>query len=106
MSDDYFDEYINEEPERDDFDESEEQTSPEDVDSRSVVLVKQDMIALLGLKTSTGGGLIIRVDPRQKNPAAQTYDDPEAATKWFNRSLRTSRRNGWVVIYDGSPAFG
>jgi hypothetical protein len=106
MSDDYFDEFINEEPEPDDFDESEEQTTPEDVDSRSVVLVKQDMIALLGLKTSTEGGLIIRVDPRQKNPAAQTYDDPEAATKWFNRSLRTSRRNGWVVIYDGSPAFG
>jgi hypothetical protein len=106
MSDDYFDEFINEEPEQDNFDESEEQTTPEDVDSRSVVLVKQDMIALLGLKTSTEGGLIIRVDPRQKNPAAQTYDDPEAATKWFNRSLRTSRRNGWVVIYDGSPAFG
>jgi hypothetical protein len=106
MSEDYFDEFINEEAESDDFDESEDDGAPEDVDSRSVVLVKEDMIALLGLKTSTEGGLIVRVDPRQKNPAAQTYDDPEAATMWFNRSLRTSKRNGWVVIYDGTPAFG
>jgi len=39
-------------------------------------------------------------------PSAQTYEDADAATRWFNRSLATSRRNGWSVVYDGEPSFG
>ncbi|MFN2455041.1 MAG: hypothetical protein ABR577_12555 [Pyrinomonadaceae bacterium] len=73
---------------------------------RSVVLAKTDLIALLCLKTSERGAMVVRVDPRQENPVAQVYEDAAAATKWFNRSIATSRRNGWQVIYDGDPAFG
>lgn len=73
---------------------------------RTALLAKNDMLALLGLKTSSQGGLIVRVDPRQSLPTAQTYEDAASATKWFKRSLATSQRNGWVLIYDGEPLLG
>ncbi|HEV7902680.1 MAG TPA: hypothetical protein VGO96_02475 [Pyrinomonadaceae bacterium] len=73
---------------------------------RTAVMQKNELLALLSLKISAEGGRIVRVDPRQRVPSAQTYEDAEAATHWFNRSLATSRRNGWNVIYDGEPSFG
>jgi hypothetical protein len=109
---DFFDDLINDEPESSEYemtpDEMEEEDEDDEVpvDMRTVVMAKEEMIALLGLKTSPQGGLIVRVDPRETRPAAQTYDDPAAASKWFNRSLKTSRRNGWQVIYDGEPLLG
>jgi hypothetical protein len=114
MSDDFFDDTLDDSFITDDMSEADElvldaedQDEREDeVESRSVVLAKQDMIALLGLKTSARGGIIIRLDPREQNPAAQTYDDRDAATLWFNRSLRSSKKNGWIVVYDGTPSFG
>ncbi|HEV2912907.1 MAG TPA: hypothetical protein VGX92_06290 [Pyrinomonadaceae bacterium] len=112
---DFFDDVISDEIEADEFEMADDQADDDDddddedevpVDVRTVVMAKEEMIALLGLKISPRGGLIVRVDPRESRPAAQTYDDPSAATKWFNRSLSTSRRNGWQVIYDGEPSFG
>jgi hypothetical protein len=73
---------------------------------RTVLLVKNEMVAVLGLKTSAESGMITRADPRQEMPSAQAYDDPEAAARWFNRSLATSKKNGWMVIYDGQPLVG
>jgi hypothetical protein len=81
----------------------------EDDDSaefRAALLSKHEMIALISLRTAQRGGRIVRVDPRQPLPAAKFYEDPEEALRWFRRSLATSRRNGWVVIYDGEPQFG
>lgn len=98
-----------------DEDEESEYEAPEDEDEeddadvlqlRTVVLAKNEMVALLGLKTTTRGSLIVRVDPRQSLPAAQTYEDAAKAQHWFRRSLGTSRRNGWQVIYDGPPLVG
>jgi hypothetical protein len=105
---DFFDDIIDDETESNEFDLMSDETDEDDepVDMRTVVMAKEEMIALLGLKTSSQGGLIVRVDPRENRPAAQTYDDPATASKWFNRSLSTSRRNGWQVIYDGEPLFG
>lgn len=78
----------------------------DDMELRSVVMAKTDLIALLCLKVSERGAMVVRVDPRQESPVAQVYDDAEAAAKWFNRSIATSKRNGWQVLYDGEPAFG
>ena len=86
----------------DDFDEFE----ADDVFVRTAVLSKNNMIALLCVKTATEGGAICRVDPREAQPAVQLYDDPEKAIEWFNKSLRTSRKNGWQVVYDGLPLQG
>ena len=86
----------------DEFDEFE----PEDFQTRTAILSKNNMIALLCVKTAGEGGAICRVDPRESRPAVQVYDDPQQAVEWFNRSLRTSRKNGWQVVYDGLPLQG
>ena len=95
------------------FEETDELGDVDDADEdeeffevRTAVMQKNELLALLSLKISAEGGRIVRVDPRQRVPSAQTYEDAEAATHWFNRSLATSRRNGWNVVYDGEPSFG
>ncbi|HLL71817.1 MAG TPA: hypothetical protein VK363_10315 [Pyrinomonadaceae bacterium] len=107
---DFFDEIIGEEEAYDETDElgdEEDDDDEEPFEVRTAVMQKNDLLAILSLKISAdGGGRIVRVDPRQSVPSAQTYEDAEAATHWFNRSLATSRRNGWSVVYDGEPSFG
>ena len=107
---DFFEEIIGEEEAYDETDEAEEDDDEEDDEEpfevRTAVMQKNDLLAILSLKISSEGGRIVRVDPRQRVPSAQTYEDADAATHWFNRSLATSRRNGWNVVYDGEPSFG
>jgi hypothetical protein len=76
------------------------------VEMRTAVMQKNDMIALLCIKTASVGAAICRVDPREDRPAVQIYDDANAAVEWFTKSLSTSKRNGWNVIYDGLPLQG
>jgi len=95
----------------DDFDEAraeldEFEDEVGEVEMRTAVMQKNDMIALLCIKTASAGAAICRVDPREDRPAVQIYDDANAAVEWFTKSLRTSRRNGWNVIYDGLPLQG
>lgn len=78
----------------------------EDVTLRTAVMQKENMFALLCIKSAPVGAAICRVDPRESLPAVQLYDDPKAALHWFTRSLRTSRTNGWRLIYDGLPLQG
>ena len=73
---------------------------------RTAVLRKNDMLALLTLKATPEGGQIVRLDPRQRLPSMQRYETEEEALKWFTRSLATSRKNGWAVVYDGTPLLG
>ncbi|HEX8129045.1 MAG TPA: hypothetical protein VF527_08095 [Pyrinomonadaceae bacterium] len=106
---DFFEEIIGEEEAYDEIGESEDEDDMDDEEPfevRTAVMQKNDLLAILSLKISAEGGRIVRVDPRQRVPSAQTYEDAEAATHWFNRSLATSRRNGWNVVYDGEPSFG
>lgn len=88
------------------FDLAEDVFELDDVFMRTAVLSKNNMIALLCIKTATEGGAIYRVDPREAQPAVQIYDDPEKALEWFRKSLHTSRKNGWSVLYDGLPLQG
>jgi hypothetical protein len=73
---------------------------------RTAVLKKNDMLALLSLKATPEGGQIVRLDPRQRLPSMQRYETEEEALRWFTRSLATSRKNGWAVVYDGTPLVG
>lgn len=73
---------------------------------RTAVLQKENMVALLCIKSAPVGAAICRVDPRENLPAVQLYDDPTAALHWFSRSLRTSKANGWNIVYDGLPLQG
>lgn len=77
-----------------------------DVQLRTAVLQKKNMVALLCIKSATAGAAICRVDPREAHPSVQLYDDPAAAHEWFTKSLRTSKKNGWNVVYDGLPLQG
>ncbi len=98
FDEDEFDEQLAE------FDEFEE--TAEDVAMRTAIMRKGNMIALLCIKTAAAGAAICRVDPREDHPAVQIYDDAGAAVEWFAKSLRTSRVNGWTVVYDGLPLRG
>lgn len=86
------------------FDEFED--NYDDVTLRTAVMQKNEMIALLCIKTAPIGAAICRVDPREQHPSVQIYDDPSAAVEWFTKSLRTSKVNGWNVVYDGLPLQG
>jgi hypothetical protein len=88
-----------------DFDEFDE-FEPEEVNVRTAILSKNNMLALLCVKTATEGGAICRVDPRESRPSVQIYDDPAKAIEWYTKSLRTSKKNGWQVVYDGLPMQG
>ncbi|CAN5742075.1 hypothetical protein BH24ACI2_BH24ACI2_07840 [soil metagenome] len=88
-----------------DFDEFDEMELSE-IKVRTAILSKNNMVALLCVKTATEGGAICRVDPREVNPSVQIYDDPAKAIEWFTKSLRTSKQNGWQVAYDGLPLHG
>ena len=102
--DDEFDGELADFDELDEFDEFDDEL--DGVEVRTAVLQKNDMVALLCIKTASAGAAICRVDPREDRPAVQIYDDAGAAVEWFTRSLRTSRRNGWNVVYDGLPLHG
>jgi len=107
--DDFFDDIISDEAEVDDFESNEyqeDEDEEDDAEVRTVLLAKNEMLALLGMKKRADAAIIVRVDPRQDVPSAQRYDDAESATKWFNRSLATSKKNGWEVIFDGQPLYG
>jgi hypothetical protein len=78
----------------------------ENVVVRTAVLQKNHMVALLCIKSATAGAAICRVDPREPVPAVQLYEDKDAALEWLTKSLRTSKRNGWNVVYDGLPLQG
>lgn len=78
----------------------------QEVNIRTAILQKNNMLALLCVKTATQGGAICRVDPREQNPSVQLYDDPVKAIEWFTKSLKTSKKNGWSVVYDGLPLRG
>ena len=86
------------------FDEFEDELG--NIKLRTAVMQKDQMIALLCIKTASVGAAICRVDPREERPAVQIYDDADAAVEWFTKSLRSSKRNGWSVIYDGLPLQG
>src|SRR4051812_23134642 len=92
--------------EGDGFDDGDDDDDDDALVVRTAVLRKNDMLALLSLKSSDEGGQIVRFDPREPLPAIQRYDSESEALKWFRRSLAKSRRNGWSVVYDGEPLIG
>ena len=92
--------------EGDEFDGDEEGEDDEPSVVRTAVLKKNDMLALISLRTTDSGGQIVRIDPRETMPSVQRYESQPEALKWFARSLATSRKNGWSVVYDGQPMIG
>ncbi len=90
------------------FDDEDEEEGDEDEATvvRTAVLQKNEMLALLSLKAAPDGGQLVRYDPRQSLPSLRRYESEAEARKWYARSLATSRKNGWSVVYDGEPLIG
>ncbi len=101
-------EFLEEEDDYELEDDEEEEEGEEDGSTvvRTAVLQKNDMLALLSLKAAPDGGQLVRYDPRQSLPSLRRYESEEEARKWYARSLATSRKNGWAVVYDGEPLIG
>ena len=102
-------EFLEEDGDEYEVDEDDEDEEGEDDGAtvvRTAVLQKNDMLALLSLKAAPDGGQIVRYDPRQSLPSLRRYETEEEARRWYARSLATSRKNGWAVVYDGAPLIG
>jgi hypothetical protein len=110
MSDykDIFDELIDDDSENDTnyFDDDDDEDSFTTIDLRTAVMTKGEMIALITLRTTDKGAQITRYDPRESVPTARQYEDATEASRWFRRSVSTSLRNGWNIVYNGEPMFG
>ncbi len=101
-------EFLEDEEEYEFDDEEDDDEGEEDAATvvRTAVLQKNDMLALLSLKAAPDGGQLVRYDPRQPMPSLRRYDSEAEARKWYARSLATSQKNGWSVVYDGTPLIG
>jgi len=84
--------------------------TPEDsqqINFRAVILVKNDILALVGMTTTAEGARVARFDPRAEPPVSLgPLEDPPKVAYAFRRSVQTSRTNGWAVVYDGPPLAG
>ena len=77
------------------------------INFRAVILVKNEILALVGMATTSEGARVARFDPRA-DPAVSLgplEDTPKVAYA-FQRSVQTSKTNGWMVVYDGPPLEG
>jgi hypothetical protein len=77
------------------------------VNFRAVILVKNEILALVGMVTTPQGARVARFDPRSEPPVSlgPLEDGPKVAYA-FRRSVQTSKTNGWTVVYDGPPLEG
>ncbi len=79
----------------------------EQINFRAVILVKNEVLALVGMATTHEGSRVARFDPRAEPPVSLgPFEDPPKVAYAFRRSVQTSKTNGWTVIYDGPPLLG
>ena len=77
------------------------------IDFRAVILVKNDILALVGMATSSEGARVARFDPRAEPPVSLgPFEDLPKVAYAFRRSIQSSKTNGWAVVYDGPPLWG
>lgn len=77
------------------------------INFRAVILVKDDVLALVGMSTTSEGSRVARFDPRAEPPVSLgPFEDPPKVAYAFRRSVQTSKTNGWEVVYDGPPLLG
>jgi hypothetical protein len=88
------------------FEDFEFQDEITNLQMETAIMAKGNLIALLCIKTAQQGGAICRIDPREARPSVQLYDNAEKAIEWWTESLKTSRDNGWKIVYSGLPLMG
>ena len=75
------------------------------MESRTIVMAKSDMLALIGMVKTDQEASITTIDPRREQPLVKTYE-PWLVSEELKKVLRLSLQNGWHVVYDGTPLWG
>lgn len=75
------------------------------MEARTIVMAKNDMLALIGMVKTDQEASITTIDPRREQPLVKTYE-PWLVREELKKVLRLSLRNGWHVVYDGEPLWG
>ncbi len=73
--------------------------------TRTVIMMKNDMLALINMIKSEEGASITTFDPRRGHPLVKSYE-PWLVADEFRKVLSLSKKNGWQVVYDGEPLWG
>jgi len=80
---------------------------PQQINFRAVILVKNNILAFVGMATTSEGARVARFDPRSEPPVnVGPFEEVPKVAHAFRRSVETSRTNGWAVVYDGPPLLG
>ena len=80
---------------------------PQHINFRAVILVKNNILALVGIAATQEGARVARFDPRAEPPVSLgPFEDLPKVAYAFRRSVQTSKTNGWEVVYDGPPLSG
>ena len=77
-----------------------------EIHRRAVLLVKDEMLAIIALTRTPRGSTVASRDPRCLVPSVHSFSDPRRARSIFLRTVRSSLRHGWRVFYDGPPLKG
>ena len=75
------------------------------MEARTIVMAKNDMLALIGMVKTDQEASITTIDPRREQPLVKTYE-PWLVREELKKVLRLSLQNGWHVVYDGEPLWG
>lgn len=73
---------------------------------RTAIMVKGELLGVIGLAVAPEFAQVARFDPRTGEPHTSRWDDHRKARRGFVNMLRSSCENGWDVIYDGPPLAG
>lgn len=73
---------------------------------RTAIMSKRELLGVIGLAVSDEFSQVGRFDPRTGEPRTSRWEDSREARRGFRNMLRSSRTNGWEIIYDGPPLIG
>lgn len=73
---------------------------------RTAILEKDTLLGIVGIVISSEFAQVGRFDPRTGEPLTSRWDDQNKARRGFRNMLRSSRANGWDIVYDGPPLVG
>jgi len=73
---------------------------------RTAIMEKDSLLGVVGLALAARFAQVGRFDPRSGEPLTSRWEDHNKARRGFRNMLRSSRANGWEVVYDGPPLMG
>jgi len=79
------------------------ETESGDIYAETVVLGKDDMVAVLNAIATPNFGIVVQLDPRNSEPNIQGFDGINTIKQVIKQSVETSIERGWKVLKRGKP---